>query len=63
VSDCMEVEGVDEPSSFPGKLLFSPEITNFFKDILQDIEDLVRFGEVNPELDEKQYGNHLHFKR
>ncbi|CAG8830074.1 9126_t:CDS:1, partial [Gigaspora rosea] len=31
--------------------------------ILQDIEDLVRFGEVNPELDEKQDGNHLHFKR
>ncbi|CAG8557162.1 15698_t:CDS:10 [Racocetra fulgida] len=63
VNDCMEVEGVDEPNSFPGKLLFSPEITNFFKDILQDIEDLVRFGEVNPELDEKQDGNHLHFKR
>ena len=60
-SDCMAVVGVEPDDAFPRKLIYSDEITEYFQDILKDLEDLVKTGKVNPGLDERndKYAEHL----
>ncbi|CAG8660215.1 13428_t:CDS:2, partial [Ambispora gerdemannii] len=60
-SDCMAVVGVEPDNAFPRKLIYSDEITQYFQDILKDLEDLVKIGKVNPGLDERndKYAEHL----
>jgi DNA polymerase III delta prime subunit len=62
-SDCMAVVGVEPDNAFPRKLIYSDEITQYFRDILQDLEDLVKLGQVNPSLDERNDKYAEHFKR
>jgi hypothetical protein len=62
-SDCMAVVGVESDNAFPRKLIYSDEITQYFRDILQDLEDLIKLGQVNPSLDERNDKYAEHFKR
>jgi DNA replication protein DnaC len=59
----MAVVGVEPDNAFPRKLIYSDEIAQYFRDILQDLEDLVKLSQVNPSLDERNDKYAEHFKR
>jgi DNA replication protein DnaC len=61
--ECMTVMDVDDENRFPHKLIYSNEITKYFQEIIKDLEDLVKIGKVNPELDERNDKFALHLKR
>ncbi|MDR1670191.1 MAG: ATP-binding protein [Spiroplasmataceae bacterium] len=61
--ECFEIDRVDPQGTFKRKLFWSEEITNFFKNILKDLEDLTQKGSVDLNLDEKKDGHHRYFKR